>query len=70
MSTKHEIEFTIKPDGTVEFTVKGMKGKRCLSIAQLFKVLGETESEHATAEYYETEAQGTQITTQSEGIGK
>ena len=66
MSTKHEIAFTIKPDGTVEFTVNGVKGTRCLSIAELFKVLGEIESERATAEYYETEEQeGTQITTQS-----
>jgi len=64
MEKKHEIEFTIKPDGNVEFTVKGVKGKQCLSIAELFKVLGETESEQATAEYYEAEEQSTQITTQ------
>ena len=64
MATKHEIEFTIKPDGSVEFTIKGVKGKQCLPIAELFKVLGETESEQATAEYYEAEEQRTQITTQ------
>ncbi len=64
MATKHEIEFTIKPDGKVEFTIKGMKGKRCVPIAELFKLLGETETDQATAEYYETEEQSTQITTQ------
>jgi len=55
MATKHEIEFTIKPDGSVEFSIKGAKGKQCLPIAELFKVLGDTESEQATAEYYEVE---------------
>ena len=55
MVTKKEIEFIIKPDGNVEFTIKGAKGKQCLPIAELFKVLGKTESEQATAEFYEKE---------------
>jgi hypothetical protein len=57
MGTKSEIEFIIKPDGKVEFTIKGVKGKQCLPIAELFKVLGDIESEQATAEYYTAEEQ-------------
>ena len=55
MVSKKEIEFVIKPDGNVEFTIKGAKGRQCLPIAELFKVLGKTEAEKATAEFYETE---------------
>ena len=57
MVTKKEVEFTIKPDGNVEFTIKGAKGSQCLPIADLFKVLGKVESEQATAEFYEKEAE-------------
>ena len=55
MLTKKEVEFIIKPDGNVEFTIKGAKGTQCLPIAELFKVLGKTETEEATAEFYEKE---------------
>lgn len=55
MGTKSEIEFIIAPDGNVEFTVKGAKGKQCVPIAELFKVLGEVDTDQATPEYYETE---------------
>lgn len=55
MITKKEVEFIIQPDGNVEFTVKGVKGRQCLPIAELFKVLGKLESEKATAEFYEKE---------------
>jgi len=55
MSTAQELEFVIKPDGTVEFTVKGAPGKQCVPIAELFKVLGKVETDEATAEYYAAE---------------
>jgi len=55
MSTKSEIEFTILPDGNVEFTIKGMKGKQCVPVADLFKVLGKVTAEQATSEYYDRE---------------
>ena len=55
MSNKSEIEFTIRPDGNIEFTIKGMQGKQCVPVAELFKVLGTVEAERATAEYYEQE---------------
>jgi hypothetical protein len=64
MSIKHEIEFMIKPDGKVEFTIKGAKGGQCVPIAELFKILGETESDRATAEYYEGDEAQTRINTQ------
>jgi len=64
MSTKYEIEFTIQPDGNVEFTIKGMKGKQCVPVAEFFKVLGEVNADQATSEYYEQEeAQHTKIHT-------
>ena len=59
MMAKQEIEFTIKPDGSVEFTIKGATGTQCLPIAELFKVLGKTESEQATAEFYAKEDDNT-----------
>jgi hypothetical protein len=55
MATKSEIEFTILPDGNVEFTIKGMKGGQCLPVAELFKVLGNVTGEQATSEYYAQE---------------
>jgi hypothetical protein len=61
---KSEIEFIIKPDGNVEFTVKGVQGKQCVPIADLFKVLGEIESDQATAEYYTAEEQNLPLRTQ------
>jgi hypothetical protein len=61
---KSEIEFIIKPDGNVEFTVKGVQGKQCVPIADLFKVLGEIESDQATAEYYTVEEQHLPLRTQ------
>ena len=64
MSTKQEIEFTIAPDGKVEFTVKGAKGQHCLPVAELFEMLGEIEADRATAEYYEGEEQPATVTIQ------
>jgi hypothetical protein len=64
MGNKSEIEFIIAPDGNVEFTVKGAKGKQCVPIAELFKVLGEVDAEQATSEYYETEEDHVEISTQ------
>jgi hypothetical protein len=52
---KKEIEFIIKPNGEVEFTIKGVKGKKCIPLADLFKTLGEVTSFKNTSEYYEEE---------------
>ncbi len=56
MAKKQEIEFIIRPDGQIEFTITGAPGAQCLPIAELFSVLGKTETEQATAEFYETPA--------------
>ena len=53
MVSKQEIEFTIKADGEVEFTVKGVKGRGCEDLAELFDELGTKQGERNTAEYYE-----------------
>lgn len=55
MAEKQEIEFMIKADGNVEFTIKGVKGTQCVPIADLFKVLGTTETDRPTTEFYEEE---------------
>ncbi len=55
MSTKSEIEFTILPDGNVEFTILGMKGKQCVPLADLFSVLGTVTRNRATSEFYACE---------------
>ncbi len=52
MSTKTDIEFTILPDGNVEFTMKGVKGKQCVPVVDLFSVLGTVTSNQATSDYY------------------
>ncbi len=59
MVNKQDIEFMIKPDGNVEFTIKGVKGRQCVPIAELFQVLGKTESEQNTAEFYEKDDEKT-----------
>ena len=56
MVSKQEIEFTIAPDGSVEFTVKGLKGRGCEDLAKLFDELGNKTKDERTAEYYEREA--------------
>ncbi len=57
MVSKQEVELTIKPDGTVELTVKGVKGQACEDVAKLFGELGTTTRDERTAEYYEREGQ-------------
>jgi len=52
---RQEIEFTILPDGRVEYTIKGMKGGTCESISALLEQLGKVEEEIRTGEYYERE---------------
>ena len=58
----HEIEFLIKEDGTIEYTIKGVKGAACEDISSFFADLGQVESERKTPEYYESQKQGVKIT--------
>ena len=50
----HEIEFEIRPDGTVQAHVTGAKGGACLEYAKLLEqLLGSTGDVQLTSEYYE-----------------
>jgi hypothetical protein len=51
-----EIEIIIRPDGRVEYTIKGVKGSACESISALLEKLGKVEQQIHTGEYYEQEA--------------
>ena len=56
MVSKQEIEIVIRPDGEVEFTVKGTKGAACEDVAKLFDDLGKKTGDRPTAEYYDKQA--------------
>lgn len=57
MVEPQEVEFLITPDGNVEFTIKGAPGTQCVPIAELFKVLGTTQFDRPTPEYYEEDSE-------------
>lgn len=51
-----EIEYTIKPDGTVEVDLQGFKGQGCSQTAdQIIKQLGKDVQNDRKREFYETE---------------
>ncbi len=50
-----EIEIIIKPDGRVEYQIKGVKGSACESISALLERLGKVEHAERTGEFYEDE---------------
>ena len=50
---REEIEIEIRADGTVEYTIKGVKGSSCESISQLLEQLGHVEHEERTSEFYD-----------------
>lgn len=50
-----EIEFTIKKDGSVEYTILGIKGAACDDVSKVFESLGNVTSSAKTREYYEKE---------------
>jgi hypothetical protein len=53
-----EIEIEISPSGQVTVRTKGIKGERCLKVAESFvQLLGREESRQLTSEYYEAEAE-------------
>ena len=54
----HEIEFVIHPDGTVDTTVKGLKGDDCLKVTrEIENALGEVVERKSTSEMYENNVQ-------------
>jgi hypothetical protein len=63
MAVKHEILFTIDPNGNISITVEGVKGGDCLKITEeLEKAFGIVLDREHTAEYYQEEEERLQIT--------
>ena len=55
---QREFDITIGPDGKVEISIKGYKGKSCLEALKVFeRVVGKVESERKTSEFYEPDEQ-------------
>jgi hypothetical protein len=51
---QEELEIEISPDGKVTVHTKGIKGARCLDVAEIIaRVVGHEESRQLTSEYYE-----------------
>lgn len=56
MAVKSEIEFSIKPDGSVDIAVKGAKGKSCTELTrEIEEALGIVRTREYTSEYYQQE---------------
>jgi hypothetical protein len=58
-----EIEFTIKKDGSVDYTVRGIKGSGCDALSRVFEEMGQVSESRKTGEYYEKEPE-TKVLTQ------
>ena len=55
---KEEIEIEISPAGKVTARTIGIKGPRCLDLADLLaQIVGREESRQLTSEYYEAQEQ-------------
>jgi hypothetical protein len=53
---REEIEIEISPSGKVTARTIGIKGPRCLDVAELLaQIVGREESRELTSEYYEAE---------------
>lgn len=54
MQKKIILDIEIAPSGKTQIHIKGMKGKKCLEVVNLFKdFLGEVNDFQRTSEYYE-----------------
>ena len=55
---REELEIEISPSGKVTARTIGIKGTRCLDLAEfLAKIVGRVESRELTSEYYEATEQ-------------
>jgi hypothetical protein len=65
--THEELEIEIAPDGKVTVHTKGIKGPRCLEVAEVIaRVVGREESRNLTSEYYESPVEvGSQVQIQN-----
>lgn len=64
---KQEIEFVIKPDGTVEERVTGVSGPDCEKVTEAIeKALGDVTKRERTSDYYdESQSSGQTVSTGS-----
>lgn len=67
MAQRQQIEFTIRPDGTVEEKVTGVGGPACEDVTRgIEQALGKVEDRERTSEYYRsTESAGDSVVTNS-----
>ena len=49
---KQEIEIEIGPDGALQYTIKGVHGRRCEDLSALLEQLGHIIHEERTGDYY------------------
>jgi len=55
---EEEVEIEISPQGKVIVRTNGIKGSRCLDVAELFaRIIGTEESRQLTSEYYEQDTE-------------
>jgi len=53
---QEELEIEIGPDGKVSVRTRGIKGPRCIEVAEMLaRIIGREESRQLTSEYYEAE---------------
>jgi|CZCB01.1.fsa_nt_gi hypothetical protein len=67
MTQRQQIEFTIRPDGTVEERVIGVGGPACEDVTRgIEQALGEVQERERTSEYYRpTETTSDNVVTNS-----
>ena len=56
-----EIDIEVRPDGTLAFGVKGVKGRKCKEITAFLEELGRTVSSETTSEYYGVEEEAVDV---------
>lgn len=58
--SKQEIEFIIRPDGTVQEHVRGVSGSECEKVTEdIERALGDVIKRERTGEYYNPQSQST-----------
>jgi len=54
---EQKIKVTIRKDGSVEYTVQGIKGKKCKDVTAFIDKLGKISETKNTPEYNQTETE-------------
>lgn len=56
-----EIDIEVRPDGTLAFGVKGIRGRKCREVTSFLEELGRTVASEATAEYWAVEEEAVDV---------